>query len=616
MPKPSKPKKNQKSGRFSKTSPGFFWFIVLTLVGLYFASQFSENLQSQVVIYSELKEKIKAGEISKVILTPDTVEGLTKSEPQKRFVALRVEDSDLVPLLETKLVAYEGRSTGGGLQDFLFTWVLPLILMFFLWQFLLGRAFKQGPPGLMTFGKSKARLVTQKKEKTTFADVAGAEEAKEELREVIDFLKTPQKFLDIGGRIPKGVLLVGPPGTGKTLLARAVAGESGVSFMQLSGSDFVEMFVGVGAARVRDLFSEAQKNAPCIVFIDELDAIAKSRGFGGMQSNDEREQTLNQILVEMDGFDNHAGVIIMAATNRPEVLDPAILRPGRFDRHIVVNKPDIKEREAILKVHVLKVKLAEDVNLATVASRTPGFSGADLANVVNEAALLAVRKNLKTVNGSCFEDAIDRVIAGLAKKNRVINEPEKRIIAVHESGHALVANKTAGADKVHRISIVPRSSGALGFTLQIPEEDRHLMTAGQLRSMIRVLLGGRAAESLVFGEVTSGAQDDLRRATTIAKRMISEFGMGKSVGLVSLMPGSTGFLENPFGRDESLPVSEELANKIDKEVRGILDEEFENAQKILTQYRAVLDRITNDLLKKETLEANDFLALVDEPASI
>lgn len=596
--------------RFTLGGSGLLWFSLLTLGALFLASHFSVGINSQMLQYSEFKAKIKAGELSKVIVSQEVVEGILKSDSNKRVIALRVEDSDLVPTLEQAQVPYEGRSTGGGFQDFLLTWIFPLILMYFLWQFLLGRAFRQGPPGLMTFGKSKARLVPEKKEKTTFADVAGSEEAKEELREVVDFLKTPQKFLDIGGKIPKGVLLVGPPGTGKTLLARAVAGESGVSFMQLSGSDFVEMFVGVGAARVRDLFQEAQKNAPCIVFIDELDAIAKSRGIGGFQTNDEREQTLNQILVEMDGFDNHQGVIIMAATNRPEVLDPAILRPGRFDRHIVVNKPDIKEREAILKVHVSKVKLDPGVELKTVASRTPGFSGADLANVVNEAALLAVRKGLKVVTPHCFEEAIDRVIAGLAKKNRVINPNEKRTIAVHEVGHAIVAHMTKGADKVHRVSIVPRSSGALGFTLQIPEEDRHLMTEAQLRSMIRVLLGGRAAEKIVLGEVTSGAQDDLRRATSIAKRMITEFGMGKSVGLVSLVSGSAGYLESPFGRDDSAGVSEELAKAMDQEIRSMLDVEFENAQNLLIQNRETLDRVTQALLEKETLEAEDFQKLV------
>ena len=584
----------------------------LTVGAIYASSYFTGTLHAKIVPYSLLKNEIKEGKVSQVFIGSSTIEAVVKEE-NKHLVAVRVDDKDLVPLLEGKAVAFEGRNESNWVEDFLLSWVLPLVGMFLIWQFFMGRMFKQGgPAGLMAFGKSKARLVGNltDKEKTTFGDVAGCDEAKEELKEIVDFLKTPEKFLAIGGRIPKGVLLVGPPGTGKTLLARAVAGEAQVAFLQLSGSDFVEMFVGVGAARVRDLFKEAQKNSPCIIFIDELDAIAKSRAGGGFQTNDEREQTLNQILVEMDGFDNHSGVILMAATNRPEVLDPAILRPGRFDRQIVVDRPDLKGREAILAVHARKVKTEPGIDLAEVAARTPGFSGADLANVVNEAALLAVRRGQTLVSRACFEEAIDRVVAGLARKSRVISESEKRTISIHEVGHALVAEFTSGADKVHRISIVPRSSGALGFTMQIPQEDRHLMSEKQLKTMVRVLLGGRAAEHVVIGEITSGAQDDLKRASGIVRRMIVEFGMSRSLGLVSLANNDPQFLNNPFVRDESWPLSDTLIQSIDQETRGLLDEEFENACNILRNNRPLLDKLVTLLLEKETLESADLKQLV------
>jgi cell division protease FtsH len=606
----SSSRKNNKKAQLGQFR--FFLFIGLTILGLVIAGQYLNKVDSQIVSYSDFKKSLKSGEFSKVIISGDVIEATPTQSQQKKVYVLRVEDPSLTSTLEELGVNFEAHPQSSGIGEFFTSWILPFIVIFFLAQLFMGRLFRQGPPGLAAFGKSKARLVTQKKELTTFKDVAGAAEAKEELQEIIDFLKSPQKFRDIGGRIPKGVLLVGPPGTGKTLLARAVAGEASVSFMQLSGSDFVEMFVGVGAARVRDLFNEAQKNSPCIVFIDELDAIAKSRGLGGFQTNDEREQTLNQILVEMDGFDNHQGVIIMAATNRPEVLDPAILRPGRFDRQITVNRPDVKEREEILAVHAKKVKKDSTVDLKKIAARTPGFSGADLANVVNESALLAVRRGLKEVNSPCIEEAIDRVMAGLAKKNRVINVEEKRTIAIHEIGHALVSRYSPGADKVHRISIVPRSSGALGFTMQIPEEDRHLMTEKQLKTMIRVLLGGRAAEKVIIGEVTSGAQDDLRRATSIARRMIFEFGMSHSVGLVSLSQHQPGFLENPFVKDDSIPVSENLAKEMDAEIRQILETEFQLAINIVSQKRSVLEALTQELLQKETLEAVDFEGIVTQ----
>ena len=610
---PKSPKNPKEPGSKKILGGKTLYFVFFTLAALWALSYMGDVSKSRMVPYSEIKQEIKEGRVTRVFITNETIEATTTETGDKsKLVAIRVPDEGLVKLLEDKKVSYEGRNNDNWVRDLLVTWVLPFVFIFLIWQLVVGRMFKQGgPPGLMTFGKSKARLVAPEKEKTTFKDVAGVDEAKEELTEVIDFLKKPDKFTAIGGRIPKGVLLVGPPGTGKTLLARAVAGEAGVAFFQISGSDFVEMFVGVGAARVRDLFKDAQKNSPCIVFIDELDAIAKSRSsVGGFQGNDEREQTLNQILVEMDGFDNHNGVIIMAATNRPEVLDPAILRPGRFDRQITVDRPDKAGREQILKVHARQVKIEENINFLDIAARTPGFSGADLANVVNEAALLAVRKGLETVNKSCFEDAIDRVVAGLARKSRVINEKEKRTIAIHEVGHAIVAQFTAGADRVHRISIVPRSSGALGFTMQIPEEDRHLMSERQLRDMVRVLLGGRAAEKTIMGEVTSGASDDLKRASSIIRRMILEFGMSESLGLVSLANRQPGYLDNPFIRDDSLPVGAELATEIDKEIRKVLDEEFESACSLVRNHRKVIDNLTRLLLEKETLEREDFDRLV------
>ena len=586
---------------------GLLIFLLLSAVALTVASYLSPGHNTNIVKYSEIKTAIREGQVESVAIGGEFIEAHLKGTPPKKLIAERVDDKDLVALLEAQKIPYEGRQESNWARDFLTTWLLPMVFLFFIWQFVLGRMFKSGgPPSLMAFGKSKAKLVPDGNEKTTFKDVAGCDEAKEELREIIDFLKTPQKFLDIGGKIPKGVLLMGPPGTGKTLLARAVAGEAGVNFFQISGSDFVEMFVGVGAARVRDLFSEAQKNSPCIVFIDELDAIAKSRSSGFASMNDEREQTLNQILVEMDGFDNHGGVILMAATNRPEVLDPAILRPGRFDRQIVVDRPDVRGREEILLVHSKGVKIDKEVDFKVIAQRTPGFSGADLANIVNEAAILAVRKGLLSVNRECFEEAIDRVVAGLQRKSRVINESEKRTIAVHEVGHALVAQFTPGSDKVHRISIIPRASGALGFTMQIPDEDRHLMTKQQFKNLIRVLLGGRAAEKVIVGEITSGAQDDLRRASDIIRRMIAEFGMGESLGLMSLGLQNPGYANNPFVRQDWAPVSEELAQKMDRECQKILMEEFDNACGIIRSKRNLFDALVKKLIEKETLEAEDF----------
>jgi cell division protease FtsH len=443
-----------------------------------------------------------------------------------------------------------------------------------------------------------------------FNSVAGQDEAKQELQEVIEFLKTPEKFTRLGAKIPKGILLVGPPGTGKTLMAKAVAGESGVPFFSISGSDFIEMFVGLGAARVRDLFDQAGKTAPCIVFIDELDALGKARGLGGISGgHDEREQTLNQLLSEMDGFETNKGVIILAATNRPEILDPALLRPGRFDRQILVDRPDLKERVAILKVHVKGVILDDSVDLNVIARRTPGFTGADLANLVNEATLLAVRKAKDKVDTEEFEQAIDRIIAGLEKKNRVLNDKEKKIVAYHETGHALVAAFTATAEKVHKITIVPRGIGSLGFTMQLPTEDRYLMSKTELLEKIDVLLGGRAAEELTFDEITTGAQNDLQKATNIARSMVTIYGMNDKLGHATYNEPGNQFLQQQqlFQQKE---ISDETAKLIDDEVRTILDERMAVVRSLLATKKDLLKKIASVLLDKETLESDDFVKLV------
>jgi cell division protease FtsH len=570
---------------------------------------------SEKKTYSEIKTAIKEGKVQSLWISSDSVGAVLKDSEKKHWVAERVpDDSTLIPLLEENHVSYESRMQVGWFRDFLFSWILPILFLIFIFQFFFSRLFKQGAStGIMSFGKSRAKLVEQdQKNRVTFADVAGCDEVKEELQEIVSFLKSPEKYHAIGGKIPKGVLLMGPPGTGKTLIARAVAGETSVTFFQISGSDFVEMFVGVGAARVRDLFIEAQKKAPCIVFIDELDAIAKSRGGNAFSSNDERENTLNQILVEMDGFDNHNGVIIMAATNRPEVLDAAILRPGRFDRQILVDRPGLKGREEILHVHTRKVKVDKDIDYKEIASRTPLFSGADLANLVNEAALLAVRRGLTVVTKECFEEAIDRIVAGLASKSRILPESEKKTVAYHEVGHAVVAHFSGSADKVHRISIIPRSSGALGYTMQIPEEERHLLSEENLRVKIRTLLGGRAAEDVFVGEVSTGAHDDLKRASEIIRRMIAEFGMSKSLGLVSLGQRNEIYQGNPFVKNEYANISENLAQQIDEEMKKILDEEYALAKKILKDKKALVEKMTKILLEKETIEKDDIASLFNQ----
>jgi cell division protease FtsH len=568
---------------------------------------------------------LRAGKIEKVALTEREIRGMAKpgaleapppdklrkllgsDDEVRTFTVTRIPGIDEQPLvaeLERHNVEFAGRIETTFWKDLLFGWVIPLAVMIAIWMFIMRRV-GGGPTQALSFGRSKHKIYDRKELKTTFADVAGVDEAKAELVEIVDFLKNPRKYQRLGGRIPKGVLLVGPPGTGKTLLARAVAGEADVPFFTLSGSEFVEMFVGVGASRVRDLFEQAKDKAPCIVFIDELDAIGKSRagstGFVG--GHDEREQTLNQLLAEMDGFDSSKGVIIMAATNRPEVLDQALLRPGRFDRQVVVDKPDLRGREAILRIHARGVILGPSVDLGVIAQRTPGFAGADLANIVNEAALLAARRERNAVEMSDFEEAIDRVVAGLEKKSRVLSEKERDIVAHHEMGHALVASSVSHADPVHKISIIPRGIAALGMTYQLPTEERFLMTRSELEDRLAVLLGGRVAEELVYGETSTGAHNDLERATELARLMMTKYGMSERLGLATYGERSSLFLKGavaPWGAEREY--SEATARTIDEEVRGILDRTHDRVRAILTGKKAVLVSAAAELKRTETLE--------------
>src|SRR5215475_1130209 len=571
----------------------------------------------------EIRGTLKPGALPAPQPSPgDKVRSLVGADSQvTAFTTTRIpgiDDSSLLKEFEQHKVEFSGRVESTFWRDFLFGWIVPLALMIGLWMFVM-RRMGGGPTQALSFGRSKAKIYDRKELKTTFADVAGVEEAKDELMEVVDFLKNPKKYQRLGGRIPKGVLLVGPPGTGKTLLARAVAGEADVPFFFLSGSEFVEMFVGVGASRVRDLFEQAKEKAPCIVFIDELDAIGKTRagasGFVG--GHDEREQTLNQLLAEMDGFDSSKGVIIMAATNRPEVLDAALLRPGRFDRQVVVDKPDVRGREAILRLHARAVVLAPGVDLAVIAARTPGFAGADLANIVNEAALLAARKEKNAVEMADFEEAIDRVVAGLEKKSRVLSEKERDIVAHHEMGHALVASSVSSADPVHKVTIIPRGVAALGMTYQLPTEDRFLMTRSELEDRIAVMLGGRVAEELVYGEVSTGAHNDLERATEVARLMVTKYGMSERLGLATYGERTPLFLKGQaasWGSERDF--SEATARAIDEEVRGILDRTHDRVRAILTAKKATLVSAAAELKRTETLDGEQLRrALAGEGAT-
>jgi cell division protease FtsH len=575
----------------------------------------------KAVPMSDLVQQVRDGKASEVLVRDaDIVVELKAEGDQKpqRIVATRlpgIDETALVKEMQDKGVKFSGFiERTSWLETFLLAWVLPIALFGGIWFFLMRRLQGGGRGGPLSIGKNKAVIYDATQHgKVTFEDVAGVDEAEAELVEVVDFLKNPQKYTALGARIPKGVLLVGPPGTGKTLLAKAVAGEAGVPFFSLSGSEFVEMFVGLGAARMRDLFEQARKRAPCIVFIDELDAIGRSRGgVAAMSTHDEREQTLNQLLVEMDGFEAAAGVMIMAATNRPEVLDQALLRAGRFDRQVVVDRPDLRGREEILKVHVRKVKLADDANLLVLAQRTPGMVGADLAKVVNEAALAAARRGSDLVGQQDFEVAIDRIQLGLEKKGRVMSEDEKRRVAYHESGHALVALSVDRANPVHRVTIIPRSIGALGVTLQLPTEDRYLVTREDLLDRICVMFGGRVAEKLVCGDISTGAHDDLARATETARQMVTRLGMSERLGAMTFgRQQSFRFLDGQGMEERNY--SEETARTIDAEIRAILEGQHRRATEILTREREVLERLTRRLIEVETLDRAELEAILGGP---
>jgi len=590
------------------------WYVLLGIwVVLLVQNYLHTALAIKTIPYSEFLNLLRQNKISEVAISSNQIQGRLKTGDGtagrgELFRTVRV-DPEISELLDRYKVEFKGQLESTFLRD-LFSWVFPIFLFIGIWYFFIKRMTGQ-QAGFMTLGKNKARIYVEDELGVTFEDVAGVDEAKQELMEVIEFLKEPARFTELGGKMPKGVLLVGPPGTGKTLLAKAVAGESGVPFFSMSGSEFVEMFVGLGAARVRDLFSQAKQRAPCIIFIDELDALGKARGVGTMGGHDEREQTLNQLLVEMDGFDPQVGVILMAATNRPEILDPALLRPGRFDRHILVDRPDKKGREEILKVHLKKITAAEDLDVEKLAAMTPGMVGADLANLVNEAALLAVRRRKKKVEMSEFEEAVERVMAGLEKKNRLINEKEREIVAYHELGHAIVALSLPGTDPVQKISIIPRGIAALGYTIQVPTEDRFLMKRSELLNKISTLLGGRASEEIVFGDISTGAHNDLSKATEIARSMVKEYGMSTKVGQVYFASEKRApFLNVPVeGTGE---YSEATAELIDQEVKEIITRQYEAALKILRERRNLLDKAAKVLLEKEKIDGSELKAMMAE----
>ena len=591
-----------------------YWVIALLLL-LLLQNIWQGLSQVQTVPYSEFEKALADGRFASVAISDRTIAGRLKiAEGNKSaLVAVRVE-TDLAARLEKYNVPY-AREVENTLWKDLLSWIAPALVFFGLWYFLF-RSFadKQGMGGFLSVGKSRAKVYVQTDTGVTFADVAGVDEAKQELEEVVDFLKHPQEYGRLGAHIPKGVLLVGPPGTGKTLLAKAVAGEAGVPFFSISGSEFVEMFVGVGAARVRDLFEQARTMAPAIIFIDELDALGRARGaFTGMGGHDEKEQTLNQLLSEMDGFDSSVGLIILSATNRPEILDPALLRAGRFDRQVLVDRPDRRGRIDILKVHVRKVKLDIALQLEDVAALTPGFSGADLANLVNEATLVATRRKADRVTLPDFTAAVERIVAGLERRNRVLNPKEREAVAFHEMGHALVALAQTATDPVHKVSIIPRGIGALGYTIQRPTEDRYLMTRPELEQKIAVLLGGRAAEKLVFDVLSTGAADDLAKATDMARDMVTRYGMDEDLGFVAFEPQRQQMFDLPIGMlPHGSPVSEDTQRRIDAAIRSIVMGGFDHATAILSTHRDVLERGARALLEKETLEDADIRALKAE----
>jgi cell division protease FtsH len=603
-------KSKSKLGKDKKTWNFTFLYFVIALVAIIVINSYISGPEVKTISYSQFKQDLASGRVSDITIANDTIRGKLLQDDKKStdFMTARVDDPDLVKDLQKSSVQFSGQYENKLLKGII-SWVLPLVIIIVIWNLLM-RRMGGAPSSVLNFGKSRSKIFGQNEITVTFDDVAGVEEAKEELKEIIEFLQTPQKFLNIGGRIPKGILLVGAPGTGKTLLARAVAGEAKVPFFSMSGSDFVEMFVGVGAARVRDLFAQAQEKAPCIIFIDELDALGKARGLNPLASHDEREQTLNQLLAEMDGFDTKKGVIIMAATNRPEILDPALLRPGRFDRHVLVDRPDINGREAILKVHSRGVKVARGVDLHTIAARTPGFVGADLANLVNEAALLAARKGKAQVTTAEFDEAIDRILAGLEKKRKVMNRKEKEIVAYHESGHALMASLLDTTDPVHKISIIPRGIAALGYTMQRPTEDRYLMTRTELVDRLSVLLGGRVAEELAFGEISTGGHDDLSKATDIAKSMVKEFGMSELVGHVAYEKERKSMFLDISPDHQGKDYSEETAREIDNEIKRIIEDAYQSVRQVLSEKEPLLQKVAGILLEKEVLEGEELRALV------
>ena len=587
------------------------WYVLIGIwVVLIIQSYIASMLAVKTIPYSQFMNSLKQGKVTEIAISQGEIQGKMKNAQGalEDFKTVRV-DPELSKVLEQYNVTFKGKIESTFLRDII-SWVLPVFIFVGIWYLLMKRmAGKQ--PGFMSLGKNKAKIYMEDELKVRFTDVAGVDEAKQELEEVIDFLKNPGKFGELGGRIPKGILLVGPPGTGKTLLAKAVAGESGVPFFSMSGSDFVEMFVGLGAARVRDLFVQAKEKAPCIIFIDEVDALGKARGLGGMTGgHDEREQTLNQLLAEMDGFDPKVGVILMAATNRPEILDPALLRPGRFDRHVLVDRPDKVGRDEILRVHLRNIKTESDINVESLAAMTPGMVGADLANLVNEAALLAVRQGKKLVGMPEFQEAVERIIGGLEKKNRLINKDEREIVAHHEMGHAIVAMSLPGTDPVQKISIVPRGIAALGYTMQVPTDDRFLMRKTELLNKIATLLGGRAAEEIVFGDISTGAHNDLSRATDIAKSMIKEYGMSSSLGQVYLAHDRRSqYLD--LGLQEAGDYSELTSQAIDGEIRQIITGQYKVASDILKEKRDTLVKGARLLLEKEKIDRGEIEALME-----
>jgi cell division protease FtsH len=610
------------------TGGGIIYILVMLLV-LWLWQDVAVNLTLRTLPYSDFKQHVARREVVEATVRPDEIIGRivlrdaaarppqsaatdsteNSTPPGFLFRTVRVEDPDLVRELQAAGVRFAGVHPGF-LSQALVSWVIPIAVMAAVWIFI-SRKMAGGAQSMLSLGRARAHLVVDSNTGVTFKDVAGCDEAKLELSEVVDFLKNPQRYQELGARIPKGVLLVGPPGTGKTLLARAVAGEAGVPFFNLSGSDFVEMFVGLGAARVRDLFRQAKEHAPCIVFIDELDAIGRQRGVHVGTVNDEREQTLNALLVELDGFAANTGVILLAATNRPEVLDRALLRPGRFDRQVVVDAPDLGGREAILNVHARDKRLANDVDLRRIAAATAGLSGADLANMLNEAALLAARREGKAITQHDIEEALEKVVAGPQRRSRRLKEEEKQRVAYHEVGHALVAAHSKSGDPVHRISIVPRGKAALGYTLQLPTEDQFLLTRSELLARIRALLGGRAAEDIVFHEVSTGAQNDLERATALARQMVAWYGMSDRVGLAHCAhraPNFLGTTDGSFQRD----CSEQTAWEIDDEVKRVLAEAYHEAKQCLLRDRDLLERVTKELLARETLDGATFYRLLEE----